>query len=246
MTETRLIAGNWKMNGSRTSSAALVSQLIKSLPTRIAGVQTVICPPSIFLQEVGAMLRDSPIALGGQDCHAESSGAFTGDISAPMLAEAGCRYVILGHSERRERHGETDAEVAAKVAAAMRAELIPLVCVGESLDLRKSGRAESFVREQLLASLPEPAEGDVAIAYEPLWAIGSGLTPSREDITSMHAVLRAALGERRRHVPILYGGSVKSANAAEILDLPGVDGVLVGGASLLADEFSAIIAAAYR
>ena len=246
MTEPRLIAGNWKMNGSRPMASSVISQLMKNLPVRRDGVQAVICPPAIFLSEIGAMLRDSPLALGGQDCHAETSGAFTGDISAPMLAEAGCAYVILGHSERREYHGETDAQVASKVTAAVKAGLIPIVCVGESLELRKDHRAESFVTEQLRASLPSAVEGAVAIAYEPVWAIGSGLVPSPEDIISMHAALHNMLQDVRPRVPVLYGGSVKAANAGEILDLPGVDGVLVGGASLNADEFSAIIAAAYR
>lgn len=246
MTEPRLIAGNWKMNGSRPMASSVISHLMKNLPVRRDGVQAVICPPAIFLSEIGAMLRDSPLALGGQDCHAETSGAFTGDISAPMLAEAGCRYVILGHSERREYHGETDAQVASKVTAAVKAGLIPIVCVGESLELRKDHRAESFVTEQLRASLPSAVEGAVAIAYEPVWAIGSGLVPSPEDIISMHAALHKMLQDVRPRVPVLYGGSVKAANAGEILDLPGVDGVLVGGASLNADEFSAIIAAAYR
>lgn len=246
MTEPRLIAGNWKMNGSRPMASSVISQLMKNLPVRRDGVQAVICPPAIFLSEIGAMLRDSPLALGGQDCHAETSGAFTGDISAPMLAEAGCAYVILGHSERREYHGETDAQVASKVTAAVKAGLIPIVCVGESLELRKDHRAESFVTEQLRASLPSAVEGAVAIAYEPVWAIGSGLVPSPEDIISMHAALHKMLQDVRPRVPVLYGGSVKAANAGEILDLPGVDGVLVGGASLNADEFSAIIAAAYR
>ena len=245
MSERRLVAGNWKMNGSRSMASSLVPQLLKSIPAQPGPVEIVICPPAVLLTEVGAMLRDRPVSLGAQDCHDKPEGAYTGDLSAAMLADAGCRYVILGHSERRQHHGETNADVAAKVEAALAAGVTPILCVGESLEQRRAGEAEPLVAAQLRASLPARLTGELAVAYEPIWAIGTGLTPSVDDITSMHAALSETLKTIAPSALLLYGGSVKAANAREILDLPGVDGVLVGGASLNADEFSAIVAAAY-
>ncbi len=236
------------MNGSRALASELVPQVVKSLPSAPGHVQAVLCPPATLLSEVGAMLRDTPVALGGQDCHAQVHGAFTGDISAEMLKEVGCRYVILGHSERREYHAETNAQVVAKAAAVLAEGLTPVICVGETLALREMGEAEPFVANQTLASLPEQVGEGVVIAYEPIWAIGTGHTPTAENITSMHHAIAKALRTERGleapHVRILYGGSVKASNAKEILDLPGVDGVLVGGGSLIAAEFSAIVGAA--
>jgi triosephosphate isomerase len=198
--------------------------------------EVVICPPAIYLRDIAALLKGTPLKLGGQDCHPEPQGAFTGDISAGMLKEAGCEYVLAGHSERRQYHGETDALVAAKTARALAEGLTPIVCVGESLAERDAGQAEQVVAAQVRAALGAPV-----FAYEPVWAIGSGRTPTAGDIAAMHRAILVVAGEGAR---VLYGGSVKPANAQEILSIPGVSGVLVGGASLNAQDFRAIIAAA--
>ena len=194
-------------------------------------------------------LKGGTVAIGGQDCHVEASGAFTGSIAAPMLADAGASLVIVGHSERRAGFGETDADVSAKAEAALAAGLEPIICVGETLEQRQAGEAVAVVRAQVLASLPAALAGkDFAVAYEPVWAIGTGLTPTLEQIEEVHAAVRAAmverLGEGGRRAPILYGGSVKPSNAAEILAVAEVGGALVGGASLKADDFLGIIRAA--
>lgn len=245
----RFVVGNWKMNGSRAMAASFVAETLKSHALPHRSVVAVICPPFPLLYEMAAMLRDAPLALGAQNCHAEREGAYTGEISAPMLQEAGCQYVILGHSERRAHGHETDAEIARKVASALAAELTPIICVGESLAEREAGRAEEVAVRQLLHSLPEVGQQSIIVAYEPVWAIGTGLTPTADDIIAMHAVLANTL-ERERGItaaqcPILYGGSVKPANAGEILDLPHVGGVLVGGASLNAESFCAMVLAAH-
>lgn len=223
---------------------AEAESLLADLRAGAAGLacELLVCPPATLLTLAASALSGSSIALGGQDCHAAAKGAHTGDISAPMLRDAGARYVILGHSERRADHHESDADVHAKVEAAVAAGLVPIVCVGERESERVAGRAESIVAAQLEFSLPDGFAG--AIAYEPVWAIGTGRIPSAEDVASMHAHIRARLTQRfgaaGAAVRILYGGSVKPENAATLLRLPEVGGALVGGASLDAASFLAI------
>ena len=242
---TPLIAGNWKMNGTAAALAqatAVASGLAKT-SARVA-----IAPPAALIDRMRQALAGSPVLVGGQDCRPEPSGAFTGDLAAEMLADAGASLVILGHSERRAGYGETDAIVAAKVQGALRAGLEPIVCVGETLDQRKAGRALEVVTGQARGSLPAELAGrDFAVAYEPVWAIGTGLTPSTAEIEEMHRAIRATLveifGEAGLRPPILYGGSVKPSNAREILHATEVGGALVGGASLAAEDFLGIIGA---
>jgi triosephosphate isomerase len=242
-----LIAGNWKMNGlSRDLGEARA--VAASLAQAEAGARVAICPPATLLARMADALAGSSILLGGQDCHAEASGAFTGDISAEMLADAGARLVIVGHSERRAGHGETDAMVAAKADAARRAGLEPMICVGESRAERDAGQTLEVICRQVDGSVPPGmAEHGFGLAYEPIWAIGAGTTPTADEIVEAHAALRQALiecaGPAGRTAPILYGGSVKPDNAAQILALPEVSGALVGGASLKAADFLAIIRA---
>lgn len=244
-----LIAGNWKMNGLGAEGVALARAVCEGLGDRSNGVDVLLCPPFTLIERVARAVAGSAIAVGGQDCHPKAAGAHTGDVSAPMLKDAGASFVILGHSERRADHGETDALVHAKAEAALAAGLTPIVCVGETLAERDAGRAEAVVAAQLAGSLPEGfAQANGVVAYEPVWAIGTGRTPSKADIAAMHATIRARLiarfGGAGRGVRILYGGSVKAANAKPILAVPEVGGALVGGASLRAEEFLAIIAAA--
>ena len=245
---TPLIAGNWKMNGT-SASLGEVQRLAEMLATGERPRCTIaICPPATLLHQLNAIAAPSGIVTGGQDCHAEASGAHTGDISAQMLADAGAQYVIVGHSERRSSYGESDELVRGKAVAAMTAGLIPIICVGETEAERRAGRAEEVVAGQLAHSVPEHlGQLGLVIAYEPVWAIGTGLTPTPEDIAGMHGTIRRLLverfGEGGGQVRILYGGSMKPANAAEILALENVDGGLVGGASLLANDFHAIISA---
>ena len=237
-----LIAGNWKMNGLRADGLALA----QAIRDGAAGMKAelLICPPATLLAPVGAALAGSPVALGGQDCHADRPGAHTGDIAAAMLADFGCRYVILGHSERRADHGETDELVGAKAAAALAAGLIAIVCLGETEAQRDRGQALDVVARQLAGSLPGDASAaNTVVAYEPVWAIGTGRTASSADIVAVHGHLRRELAGRLRDAAgfrLLYGGSVKPGNAREILALPDVDGALVGGASLKAKDFLAI------
>ena len=241
-----LIAGNWKMHGLRADGLALARAVAEGAA---GGAELLVCPPSTLLREVAAALEGSAVAVGAQDCHAAAKGAHTGDVSAPMLRDAGARFVILGHSERRADHAEGDAAVLAKAEAALAAGLVPVVCVGESEGERLAGDAEAVVTRQLDGSLPEgfAAAGGV-VAYEPVWAIGTGRTPTEADIAAMHAAIRARLvarfGEAGAKLRVLYGGSVKPANAAAILALENVDGALVGGASLVPADFLAIAAAA--
>jgi triosephosphate isomerase len=240
----RLAAGNWKMHGDGSTLAEVAALLAEPLP---AGVEVLLCPPATLLHRM-AVLAAGRIALGGQDCHAAPKGAHTGDIAAAMLAEAGAAYVILGHSERRTGHGETDAQVAAKTGAALAAGLTPLICLGETAAERAAGATLAVVAAQLAGALPEAATpGRLVIAYEPVWAIGSGRIPTPQEIAAVHAALRAGLAARfgtaAGDVPLLYGGSVSAANAAAIFAVPGVDGALVGGASLTAASFRPIIAA---
>jgi triosephosphate isomerase (TIM) len=239
--QKRLVAGNWKMNGSRAEGVAL-ARAVALLAREPHACELLLCPPFILLEAVGAALAGSGVGLGGQDCHAAAKGAFTGDISAEMLEDAGCSHVILGHSERRHGHGESDAEIRPKVAAAWRAGLVAILCVGETRGEREAGRARAVVAGQLAGSLPDGAAADrLVVAYEPVWAIGTGLTATSGDIAQMHAAIRPRLPAGTR---ILYGGSVNPNNAAEILALSEVDGALVGGASLKAEDFWAIARAA--
>jgi triosephosphate isomerase len=240
----QLIAGNWKMNGLLADSVALA----KALAGAAGGLacDLLVCPPATVIRPVAGALAGSPVAVGGQDCHAAAPGAHTGDIAATMLRDAGATWVILGHSERRQDHGETDAEVAAKVAAAVAAGLKPIVCVGETESERLARRQEAVVGAQLAGSLPADFAG--VVAYEPVWAIGTGRTPTEADVAAMHGFIRAGLirrlGEAGWGVRILYGGSVKPSNAGLLLALPEVGGALVGGASLVAADFLAIARAA--
>lgn len=240
----QLIAGNWKMNGLAGEATLLLSGLTAGL----AGISAdlLVCPPFTRLIQAASLLAGSPIMLGAQDCHAAASGAHTGDISADMLADCGVGAVILGHSERRAAHGESDDAVRAKVLAARRAGLMPIVCVGETGAERDAGAAQAVVQRQLQGSLPDGFEG--VVAYEPVWAIGTGRSAGPEDVQAMHAVicgcLRGRFGDAGGATRILYGGSVNAANAAQILTLPEVGGALVGGASLQAEAFLAIARAA--
>jgi triosephosphate isomerase (TIM) len=239
-----LIAGNWKMNGLRADGVALAEAVAKGAGGLACGF--VVCPPATLLAPVAAALAGSRVGLGGQDCHAKAKGAHTGDISAAMLADIGCSHVIVGHSERRSDHGEDDAAVNAKALAAQAAGLTAIVCVGESEAERDSGRTLDVVGRQVRGSLPAGATAaNTVVAYEPVWAIGSGRTPTPAQIQEVHAHIRAAvaacLGAAQADaVRLLYGGSVKPGNAAEILALQDVDGALVGGASLVAEDFLAI------
>jgi len=237
-----LVAGNWKMNGLRASVGEL-QKIIAGAKT-LSMVELMVCPPATLIAQFAAAAAGSGVAIGGQDCHAQKSGAFTGDISAEMLKDAGATAVIVGHSERRRYHGETDAAVKAKAEAAQRAGLLPIICVGETRDQREAGKTLATVGTQLDGSLPGAA--DLAIAYEPVWAIGSGLTPQPKDVSEVHGLIRDRLrshyGEKAEQVRILYGGSVTPANAGELLAVTNVNGALVGGASLKADDFLAIAA----
>lgn len=244
----KLVAGNWKMNGLGASLGE-AEALAKALQEQAAACRVALCPPATLTERMARVLEGSAVELGGQDCHAEASGAFTGSVSADMLVDAGAALVILGHSERRAGFGETDADVAAKVEAALAAGLEPIICIGETLEQREAGQAVEIVSRQVHGSLPEGLSGKAfAVAYEPVWAIGTGLTPTLEQIEEVHAAVRAAmvakLGEGGRVAPILYGGSVKPSNAAEILAVAEVGGALVGGASLKAEDFLGIIRAA--
>jgi triosephosphate isomerase len=242
----KLAAGNWKMNGT---TAHLTEIAALAATHRAAQVDILICPPATLLAQAAGLAQHSPLMIGAQDCHRSPSGAHTGDISAPMLADAGARAVILGHSERRADHGETSALVADKARAAHAAGLIAVICLGETLAEREGAQTLAVVTEQLRASLPATATAaNTVIAYEPVWAIGTGLTPSTAQIAEVHGVLRALLTERldaaeAAALRLLYGGSVKPANAAGIFAIADVDGALVGGASLTAQDFSPIIAA---
>ncbi|HEY8260067.1 MAG TPA: triose-phosphate isomerase [Methylosinus sp.] len=241
-----LVAGNWKMNGL-SASLGEIEAIGAGYDALRARVELVVCPPATLLAAAAPIAARFGLALGGQDCHAEASGAHTGDVSAEMLADAGASYAIVGHSERRADHGETDALVRAKALAALRAGLTPIVCVGETLDERRAGRAAEIVAGQLDGSLPA-APDRLVVAYEPVWAIGTGLTPTPEDVAEIHGTIRARLGlllgaEASAAIRILYGGSVKPSNAASLLRAENVDGALVGGASLLARDFLSIAAA---
>jgi triosephosphate isomerase len=232
-----LVAGNWKMNGLRDDGIAL-ARGIAGLAKAAHACELLVCPPFTLIAAVGGVLSGSGVMLGGQDCNAAPSGAYTGSISAEMLSDVGCSHVIVGHSERRHGLAESDADVRAKALAAWGAGLVAIVCVGETRAEREAGVAISVVAAQLAGSVPEAATADnLVIAYEPVWAIGTGLTPTTGDITEIHAAIRAHLPAQTR---ILYGGSVSPRNAGEILALSEVDGALVGGASLKSEDFWAI------
>lgn len=235
----KLIAGNWKMNGQGAQLGFFDS--LRSVAAN-AACDVLICPPATLLSRAADLCRGSAIKLGGQDCHAAESGAHTGDVSASMLVDAGASFVVLGHSERRADHGERSESVKEKAGAALAAGLVPVICVGETREEREAGRAIEIVLEQVKASMPDDGHDRLVVAYEPVWAIGTGLVASLDDIVEMHAAIRDVLP-----VPdvirVLYGGSVKPANAREILHLDNVDGALVGGASLAAESFSEIIQA---
>lgn len=237
-----LVAGNWKMNGRRADGLALARAVVAGAGG--IGAELLVCPPATLLAPIGGALAGTAVALGAQDCHTAASGAHTGDIAAPMLADLGCRYVIVGHSERRADHGESDALVRAKAEAALAAGLIAIVCLGETEAERDRGEAFAVVARQLAGSVPDRASGDnTVIAYEPVWAIGTGRTPTASDIAALHGHLRAELGNRfgdAGRFRLLYGGSVKPGNCNEVLACANVDGALVGGASLKPEDFLAI------
>ena len=239
-----LIAGNWKMNGLAASGAELQAMIAASGPLA-SKVDLLICPPATLVTAFCSRARGSAVAIGGQDCHTSASGAHTGDIAAEMLKDAGAWFVIVGHSERRADHGETDATVNAKARAAWRAGLTAVVCVGETRTERDGGKTLDVVGRQLAASVPEGATAEnLVVAYEPVWAIGTGLTPTVKDVEQVHGFIRENLTSRfpvsGAEIRILYGGSVKPSNAAELLSVSNVNGALIGGASLKAADFLAI------
>jgi triosephosphate isomerase (TIM) len=244
-----LVAGNWKMNGLKASLKVISDIRDAYTPGLKSRVDLVVCPPATLIMTSAHVALGSRVAIGGQDCHAQGSGAYTGDLAAEMLADLGATYVIVGHSERRQYHGEKDAEVRAKAEAAHRAGLTAIVCVGETREERETGKTLNVVRRQLRGSVPEAAtDADLVIAYEPVWAIGTGLTPTTADVAEVHALVRDELKRlvgkgHQNKVRILYGGSVKPSNAKELLSVANVDGALVGGASLVAADFLAIAGA---
>ena len=242
-----LVAGNWKMNGTTAAlkEARLIAGMLKDVRLRC---DVMICPPATLVRRLKGVLAGTPIKLGGQNCHWEASGAFTGEISAEMLKDAGCSAVIVGHSERRSGFGETDAVVRSKAAAAHRAGIAAIICIGETLDERKAGQAVEVVSRQLKDSLPDGSGStNSVVAYEPVWAIGTGLTPSIEEVGEIHKSIRqrlvALLGDDGAQMRIVYGGSVKPSNAPAFAAIPDVNGALVGGASLKAVDFIGIIKA---
>ncbi len=249
----KLIAGNWKMNGSAQANASLVSAITEGLEKQrsiLSACDLLICPPAIYISELSDICSRHNVALGAQDCSIYESGAYTGEISAPMLKEIGCTYAILGHSERRQYHDESNETVAAKAKTANENGLVSIICVGETEGEREAGAAEAIVERQLLESLPETASIDnTVIAYEPVWAIGTGKTASAEDAQKMHSFIRGKLKEKLANgekMRILYGGSMKPENAGELLSMPDIDGGLIGGASLKAEQFLAIALAASK
>lgn len=244
-----LIAGNWKMNGLSADGWALADAIVqgaKDLPAN--GPELLVCPPATLIGLVAEAVAGSSVALGAQDCHAKESGAHTGDVAAPMLSDLGCRYVIVGHSERRADHAESSAVVRTKTEAAQRAGLVAIVCVGETWAEREAGKTDAVITQQISESLPSGSSSDnLVVAYEPVWAIGSGHTATVAQVAEVHALIRQLLGKTTKNgeaVRILYGGSVKPANAAELLGVANVNGALVGGASLKAGDFLAIAAGA--
>ena len=247
-----IIAGNWKMHGSRVENARLLEAIVAGLPGA-GGAQVLVCPPFVYLAEAVRALHGGPVAVGAQNLSAEAGGAYTGEISAAMLKDTGCSHVIVGHSERRHLYGESDDLVARKYAAAQGKGLIPILCVGEQLQEREAGWTQAVVARQLAAVIALCGIGsfsNAVVAYEPVWAIGTGKTATPEQAEEVHTLIRAQLAAEDAKIAalvrVLYGGSVKAGNAAEIFAKPNVDGGLIGGASLKADEFLAIVAAVPR
>ena len=245
-----LVAGNWKMHGSRAETATLLDDLIQRQGAA-STAEVAVCPPFVYLQEAARRLKESDIVLGAQNVCAEAVGAFTGEVSAAMLKDVGCRYVIVGHSERRALYHEDDKLVARKFVAVQSQKLTPILCVGETLEQRERGETEQVVARQLdavIAVAGITAFADAVIAYEPVWAIGTGKNATPQQAQDVHAFIRGRISGRDAKIAaelrILYGGSVKAANAAELFEMPDVDGGLVGGASLRGDEFGRICAAA--
>lgn len=243
----KLIAGNWKMNGGLAANEALVRAMLAGIGQ--PGAQVALCAPAPYLAQLQALLSGSPVAWGSQDVSAHEQGAYTGEVSAAMLRDFGCRYAIVGHSERRQYHGETDVVVAQKAQRALSAGITPIVCVGETLAEREAGLTETVVKRQLAAVIHVVAHctSEIVVAYEPVWAIGTGKTASPEQAQQVHAVLRQQIAAATAHperVQILYGGSMNAANAASLLAQPDIDGGLIGGASLKAADFLQIVAAA--
>jgi triosephosphate isomerase (TIM) len=249
----KLIAGNWKMNGSLAANEALVHAVQEGLAQALAGkhAQVAVCVPAVYFSQVQLLVKGSGIDLGSQDVSEHEQGAYTGEVAAAMLKDFGVRYAIVGHSERRQFHGETDEEVALKAQRALSAGITPIVCVGETLAEREAGKTEEVVKRQLAAVIHTNGHciSEIVVAYEPVWAIGTGKTASPEQAQAVHAVLRGQLKAATEHsdrVHILYGGSMNAANAAELLAQPDIDGGLIGGAALKAADFLTIIAAAAR
>lgn len=245
----KLVVGNWKMNGSRTSNAVLLSEIVAGLAA--SGAASAVCVPAPYLAQCQAQLAGSPLGWGAQDVSAHASGAYTGEISVAMLQDFGCGYVVIGHSERRAYHGESDAQVAAKTVAALAVGITPIVCIGETLAQREAGQTDAVVAQQLGAVLAAISADDVAklvLAYEPVWAIGTGKTATPQMAQDVHQVLRGQLAAKNAvaaaGVQILYGGSMKPENAKELMAMPDIDGGLIGGAALKAADFLAIIHAA--
>jgi triosephosphate isomerase len=252
MSARKLIVGNWKMNGRKVDAVALVNDLLSRLRQGPPHCDLMVCPPAVHIDAVAALASGSTLGVGGQDCHAAPSGAHTGDTAAPMLKDLGCVSVILGHSERRTNHGETDAQVRAKANAAHAAGLLAIVAIGETLAQRDAGQTLSVVATQLKGSLPEWATAEnTVVAYEPVWAIGTGRTATVEQVAEVHAGIHAEArlimgADRAKGLRVLYGGSVTPANAQALLALKDVGGALVGGASLKGDQFWAIAQACPR
>ncbi|HZM34793.1 MAG TPA: triose-phosphate isomerase [Burkholderiales bacterium] len=240
MTRTRLVAGNWKMHGNRAANAALLDAVVRG-QSGVEGAQCAVCVPFPYVAQAAERLRGTAVAWGAQNVSEHAQGAYTGEVSATMLAEFGCRYVIVGHSERRQLFGESDEQVAAKFAAARKAGLTPILCVGETLEEREARRTEHVVGRQLSAVLERESFSGAVLAYEPVWAIGTGRNATPEQAQAVHAFLRQKVSAQ---TPIVYGGSVKPGNAAGLFAMPDIDGGLIGGASLVADDFIAILRAA--
>ncbi len=246
---TPLVAGNWKMNGSRESVAGLMQGITAG--AGLEGMEMLVCPPFVYIPQVAAAIGEAPVALGGQDLYTEANGAFTGEISGAMLADVGCQYVIIGHSERRALLGESDGKIARKFLAAQENNLIPILCLGETLDERQADSTLQVIGSQFSAVVDVvgiEAFARAVVAYEPVWAIGTGETATPEQAQEVHAALRSMAAKRSAKIAadlrLLYGGSVKAANAAELFSMPDIDGGLIGGASLEANEFLAICRAA--
>ncbi|MGH1417444.1 MAG: triose-phosphate isomerase [Hyphomicrobiaceae bacterium] len=243
-----LVAGNWKMNGLKASVAEALAMREGANEASVQGADVLICPPATLLMALSEIVSDSRVLVGGQDCHTATAGAHTGDLSAEMLADAGASFVVVGHSERRGDHGESDENVKSKTEAAHRAGLIAIVCIGETAGQREAGLTLDVVNCQLQSSLPDQVTAaNTVIAYEPVWAIGTGLTPTPDDVGEVHAALRQSLvvryGDEGAAMRLLYGGSVKPANASELMGIDNVNGALIGGASLKAKDFLGILAA---